>query len=61
MIITQLNRGAYKSISYCRKGGIPRDTIALTMSYLVKPDGVYCEMNGTEMIYRKIDFCKTAM
>jgi hypothetical protein len=57
MIITQLNHGTYKSISYCPKGGIPRDTVALTMSYLSKTDGLYCDLNGTELIYRKLDFC----
>lgn len=57
MIITQLTRGAYKSISYCRKGGIPRETPELTMHYLSRQDGLYCELNGKEMLYRKIDFC----
>jgi hypothetical protein len=57
MIITQLTHGSYKTISYCRKGGIPRETVAVVIIYLSRLDGLYCELNGEEMLYRKIDFC----
>ena len=57
MIITQLTHGSYKSIAYCRKGGIPRETVAVVIYYLSRQDGLYCELNGKEMLYRKIDFC----
>lgn len=59
MIITQLNHGAYKSITYCDKRGNIGSTIVFTLKHISRKDGLYCILNGTELIYGKIDLCLT--